>query len=107
MGAVGAAEGAPDGCSHSWGLSTHTCEPGFCGAFRGGPWVKAPWRLSGCGAQPLCGSYKKSPTRCIFQVLVEFRQIPPVFLPGESQGQRSLVGCCLWGRTELDTTEET
>ena len=28
-----------------------------------------------------------------------------VFLPGESQGRRSLVGCCLWGRTELDTTE--
>ena len=24
-----------------------------------------------------------------------------VFLPGESQGQGSLVGCCLWGRTEL------
>ena len=22
-----------------------------------------------------------------------------VFLPGESQGQGSLVGCCLWGRT--------
>ena len=21
----------------------------------------------------------------------------PVFLPGESQGWRSLVGCCLWG----------
>ena len=31
----------------------------------------------------------------------------PVFLPGESQGQRSLVGCCLWGRTELDMTEAT
>ena len=31
----------------------------------------------------------------------------PVFLPGESQGQGSLVGCCLWGRTELDTTEAT
>ena len=29
----------------------------------------------------------------------------PVFLPGESQGRRSLVGCCLWGRTESDTTE--
>ena len=27
-------------------------------------------------------------------------QPSPVFLPGESQGQRSLVGCCLWGRTE-------
>ena len=28
-------------------------------------------------------------------------------LPGESQGQGSLVGCRLWGRTELDTTEAT
>ena len=28
-----------------------------------------------------------------------------VFLPGESHGQRSLVGCSLWGRTESDTTE--
>ena len=26
---------------------------------------------------------------------------------GESQGWGSLVGCCLWGRTELDTTEAT
>ena len=31
----------------------------------------------------------------------------PVFLPGESQGQGSLVGCCLWGHTESDTTEAT
>ena len=30
-----------------------------------------------------------------------------VFLPGESQGQGSLVGCRLWGRTESDTTEVT
>ena len=30
-----------------------------------------------------------------------------VFLPGESQGQGSLVSCGLWGRTELDTTEAT
>ena len=29
------------------------------------------------------------------------------FLPGESQGQRSLVGCHLWGRTELDMTVVT
>ena len=34
-------------------------------------------------------------------------QPTPVFLPGESQGQRSLVGCCLWGRTESDMTETT
>ena len=29
-------------------------------------------------------------------------QPTPVFLPGESQGRWSLVGCCLWGRTESD-----
>ena len=34
-------------------------------------------------------------------------QPTPVFLPGESQGQGSLVGCCLWGRTESDMTEAT
>ena len=28
----------------------------------------------------------------------------PVFLPGESYEQRSLVGYSLWGRKELDTT---
>jgi len=31
----------------------------------------------------------------------------PVFLPGESQGQGSLVGCRLWGPTESDMTEVT
>ena len=31
----------------------------------------------------------------------------PVFLPGESQGWGSLVGCHLWDHTELDTTEVT
>ena len=31
----------------------------------------------------------------------------PVFLPGESQGRGSLVGCRLWGGTESDTTEAT
>ena len=31
----------------------------------------------------------------------------PVFLPGESQGWGSLVGCRLWGHTESDTTEAT
>ena len=34
-------------------------------------------------------------------------QPSPVFLPRESHGQRSLVGCCPWGRPELDTTEAT
>ena len=34
-------------------------------------------------------------------------QPTPVFLPGESQGQGSLVSCRLWGRTGSDTTEAT
>ena len=31
----------------------------------------------------------------------------PVFLPGESHGQRSLVGYSAWGYKESDTTEVT
>ena len=31
----------------------------------------------------------------------------PVFLPGESHGQRSLAGCSPRGHKELDTTEVT
>ena len=30
---------------------------------------------------------------------------PPVFLPGESHGQRSLAGYSPWGHKELNTTE--
>ena len=32
-------------------------------------------------------------------------QPTPVFLPGESQGQRSLAGYSPWGRKKLDKTE--
>ena len=32
-------------------------------------------------------------------------QPTPVFLPGESDGQKSLVGYNPWGRKESDTTE--
>ena len=32
-------------------------------------------------------------------------QPTPVFLPGESQGPQSLVGCCLWGHTESDWSD--
>ena len=34
-------------------------------------------------------------------------QPTPVFLPGESHGQRSLRGYCPWDGEESDTTEET
>ena len=42
-----------------------------------------------------------------FHALEKEMATPPVFLPGESQGRGSLVGCCLWGRTESDMTEAT
>ena len=35
------------------------------------------------------------------------KEPPPVFLPGESQGRASLVGCRLWGHMESDMTEVT
>ena len=34
-------------------------------------------------------------------------QFTPVFLPGESQGRGSLVGCHLWGPAESNMTEVT
>ena len=43
----------------------------------------------------------------LFDALEEEMATTPVFLPGESQGWGSLVGCHLWGRTELDMTEAT
>ena len=42
-----------------------------------------------------------------FHALEKEMEPTPVFLPGESQGRGSLVGCRLWGRTESDTTEVT
>ena len=42
-----------------------------------------------------------------FQALEKEMAIHSSFLRGESQGRGSLVGCRLWGRTELDTTEAT
>ena len=40
-------------------------------------------------------------------LLKEGVAIPSVFLPGESRGQRNLVGNSPWGHKESDTTEVT
>ena len=34
------------------------------------------------------------------------QQLTPVFLPGESHGQRSLAGYCPWGRKEVDMSKQ-
>ena len=39
--------------------------------------------------------------------LEEAWQPTPVFLPGESHGQRTLAGYSPWGHKESDTTEVT
>ena len=49
-------------------------------------------------------------SRCRFHWVVKIPwrkawQPTPALLPGESRGQRSLVGYSPWGHTELDTTE--
>ena len=68
--------------------------------------------LRGCsGKEPTCQC--KRCKRPMFDPWV--RKIPwrrkwqptPVFLPGQSHGQRSLVGCSLWDHKELDMTEAT
>ena len=49
---------------------------------------------------------------CLFNLYAEYIwrrkwEPTPVFLPGESRGRQSWVGCCLWGHTELDRTGVT
>ena len=51
-----------------------------------------------------------SRTRLSYFTFTQWRrkwQPTPVFLPGESQGQGSLVGCRPWGCTASDMTEVT
>ena len=55
----------------------------------------------GCGAR---GGFLPRHDEDLREPLV--RRHTPVFLPGDSQGQGSLVGCRLWGRKESDTTEQ-
>ena len=71
------------------------------------PWMEEPGRLQSMG---LLGVRRDRVTSLSLFTLTHWRrkwQPTPVFLPGESQGRGSLVGCHLWGRTESDTTEAT
>ena len=71
------------------------------------PWTEEPGRLQSMGSLRVGHD---SVTSLLLFTLMHWRrkwQPTPVFLPGESQGRGSLVGCRLWGRTESDTTEAT
>ena len=73
------------------------------------PWMEEPGRLQSMGSLRVGHDWATS-LSLLLSTFMHWRrkwQPTPVFLPGESQGQGSLEGCHLWGRTESDTTEVT
>ena len=71
------------------------------------PWTEEPGRLQSMGSLRVGHDWATSLSLFTFLHWRRKWQPTPVFLPGESQGRGSLVGCRLWGRTESDTTEVT
>ena len=69
------------------------------------PWTEEPVRLQSMGSLRVGHYWATSLSLFTFMHWRRKWQPTPVFLPGESQGRDSLVGCCLWGRTESDMTE--
>ena len=71
------------------------------------PWTEEPGRLQSTGSLRVRHNWETSLSLFTSMHWRRKWQPPPVFLPGESQGQGSLVGCRLWSHTESDTTEAT
>ena len=71
------------------------------------PWTEEPGGLQSMGLLRVGHDWATSLSLFTFMHWRRKWQPTPVFLPGESQGWGSLVGCRLWGRTESDTTEAT
>ena len=71
------------------------------------PWVEEPGRLQSMGSQRVRQDWPTSFSLITFMLWRRKWQPTPVFLPGKSQGQGSLVCCRLWGHTKSDTTEAT
>ena len=71
------------------------------------PWTEEPGRLQSMGSRRVGHDWATSLSPFTFMLWRRQWQPAPVFLPGESQGRGSLVGCRLRGRTESDTTDVT
>ena len=71
------------------------------------PWMEEPGRLQSMGSLRVGHDLATSFSLFTFMHWRRKWQPTPVFLPGESQGWGSLVGCRLWGHTESDTNEVT
>ena len=63
------------------------------------PWTEEPGRLQSMGSLRVGHDWVTSLSLFTFMHWRRKWQPTPVVLPGESQGQRSLVGCRLWGCT--------
>ena len=70
-------------------------------------WMEEPGGLQSMGSWRVGHDWATSLSFFTFMYWRRKWQPIPVFLPGESQGRGSLVGCRLWGLTESDTTETT
>ena len=71
------------------------------------PWAEEPGRVQSMGSLRVGHDWVTSLSLFTFMHWRRKWQPTPVFLPGESQGRGSLMGCRLWGCTESDTTEVT
>ena len=61
------------------------------------PWTEEPGRLQSMGSLGVGHNWATFLSLSTFMPWRRKWQPTPVFLPGESQGQGSLVGCHLWG----------
>ena len=62
------------------------------------PWIEEPGGLQSMGLQRVGHTERFHFHFSLFMYWRRKWQPTPVFLPGESQRQQSLVGCHLWGR---------
>ena len=65
------------------------------------PWMEEPGRLQSMGSLRVRHDWATSLSLFTFMHWRRKWQPTPVFLPGESQGRGILVGCGLWGCTEV------
>ena len=71
------------------------------------PWTEEPGGRQSMGSRRVRHDWATSLSLFTFMHWRRKWQPTQVFLPGESQGRGSLVGCRPWGRTESDTTKAT
>ena len=72
-----------------------------------GEFNQKPGRLQSMGSLRVGRDWATSVSLFTFMHWRRKGQPTPGFLPAESQGRGSLVGCHLWGSTDSDTTEAT